>query len=148
MGEIVSLAASGPWHVPDVIHDVGTNSYGEIGTAKDGRFAASYYLAALVSGLKQAGNIRYSPSAAVAGVGLPNRPFRVEIPPLSSGHYVIQFTYTIDMASGRERGKSFNLCANLRIGPSTVAWPFGQSAGSGRGSVSVDDQASDRGIPG
>jgi hypothetical protein len=113
-GHPITLTASGPWHVPDVTHDVTTSSYGLFGYERDGRFVPMYYLAAvIVPGMTSSGNIRDTPSAAVGGVGLPDRPIRADVPAVRPGTYIIEFTYTSN-APGRGR-HSYNLCTKLDV---------------------------------
>jgi hypothetical protein len=50
---------------------------------------------------------------AMAGVGLRNRPFSIDVPPVPAGRYEIQFV----LSTSRSGGPSVNrtLCASLRV---------------------------------
>src|SRR5215475_189740 len=71
-GQTVTLTANGP-SAPS--SGVTTESWGLLGTASDGRFAATYNLAAITPFLRHPSNAPLG--AILAGVGLPDRPFRV-----------------------------------------------------------------------
>lgn len=114
-GQTVTLAANGP-RAPS--GGVGTESWGLLGTAPGGHFAAIYNLAAIAPGVQHQHNIPAGSSGGLAGVGLPNRPFRVQVPPVPSGSYIIQFAYSVDPGSMGNAGsgpKTYTLCARLRV---------------------------------
>lgn len=111
-GEVVTVSASGPWRG----RDVGTDSYGLLGTNKDGHFVRMYYLAAITPGGPRRRNIPVSRSVGVGGVGLPNRPFQIEVPPVRSGDYIIQFDYSVTPApTGSGGSATYDLCAPLHV---------------------------------
>ena len=111
--QTVRLAATGPG-TPSA--GVITESWGLLGTASNGRFVASYNLAAITPFLRHAHNAPLG--TILAGVGLPNRPFRVRVPHVPSGNYVIQFAYTVNPGSMGNPGpgaKTYTLCAALHV---------------------------------
>lgn len=116
-GQLVRLTTSGRWPVHDVTHDVITESYGMLGFAENHRFVNKYYLAAIAPGIQQNRNVPAAGSVALGGVGLPNQPFEVQIPPVHSGNYIIQFKYTIlSQSTGPSAGPvSYNLCAEVNV---------------------------------
>lgn len=113
-GQLVALSASGKWPVSDTVHDVGTESYGLLGTADGGRFVAKYNLGAIAQGVQREPNSPVGGSNALGGVGLPNRPFRIEVPAVSAGSYLVEFTYTVT-PSGGGKPRQYHLCAPLTV---------------------------------
>lgn len=114
-GEVVGVAATGPWHVSDVTHDVTTSSYGLFGTEGAGRFETLYYVAAIAPGLKSERNVRFSPAAGIGGVGLPNRPFQIKVPPVRKGKYLLKFEYSVAAGPAGTGPKTYNLCAPIIV---------------------------------
>jgi hypothetical protein len=111
-GNLVIVDAHGPWDS----RNVGTESYGLLGIVKSGRFIPIYNLAAIVAGIRREQNVPVGPSGGVGGVGLPNRPFRIEVPPVPGGHYIVQFSYSIAPGkTGAEGPKLYDLCTSLLV---------------------------------
>ena len=116
VGQSVTLAANGP-RAPAA--GVSTESWGLLGTNSGEHFAAAYNLAAIAPGIPHQRNVPVGPNNAVGGVGLPNRPFRVRVPPVPSGSYIIQFAYFVEPGSMGNAGrneKAYTLCAPLHVG--------------------------------
>jgi hypothetical protein len=114
VGQSVTLAANGP-RAPAA--GVSTESWGLLGTDSGGHFAATYNLAAITAFDPHARNVPLG--SALAGVGLPNRPFRVRVPPVPSGSYIIQFAYFVEpgaMGNAGRGEKAYTLCAPLHVG--------------------------------
>jgi hypothetical protein len=109
-GQVLTVSAEGRWRSSNVE----TESYGLLGTVRSGRFTPIYNLAAIVPGLRQK-NIPVGPSGGVGGVGLGNQPFRIKVPPVHSGSYVVQFLYSVPPTSANGGPKTYNLCALLHI---------------------------------
>ena len=110
--ELLTVSAQGSWPTSDVT----TESYGLLGTVRSGRFVPSYNLAAIVPGIQNGKNFPVGASGGVGGVGLPNKPFKIEVPPVSSGSYIVEFSYSAAPASNGGAGpKVYNLCALLHI---------------------------------
>lgn len=113
-GQTVTLAANGP-RAPAA--GVGTESWGLLGTNSGGHFVATYNLAAITASGSHARNAPLG--TALGGVGLANRPFRVRVPPVPSGSYIIQFAYVVEPGSFVNTGRSekeYTLCAPLHVG--------------------------------
>lgn len=113
-GSLVALQATGHWRARHA-YDVGTQSWGLLGTAAKGHFAATYNLAAIVPGLQHDQNIPAGPSVALGGIGLRNFGFRVRVPPVHSGKYVIKFTYSVTLEALGRGIRIYNLCAPLNV---------------------------------
>jgi hypothetical protein len=113
-GQTVTLAANGPQGPGG---GVSTGSWGVLGAASDGHFAAAYDLAAITPGLRHQQNVPAGASGGLGGVGLPNRAFGVRVPPVPVGNYVIQFAYSVAPGSmGNTEGPtSYTLCARLHV---------------------------------
>ena len=110
--QLLTVSARGSWPTSDVT----TESYGLLGTVRGGRFVPSYNLAAIVPGIQNGKNIPVGTSDGVGGVGLPNKPFRIKVPPVRGGSYIIQFSYSAAPASNSTGGpKVYNLCAPLHV---------------------------------
>ena len=115
-GQIVTLAANGPRRDGGV----GTSSWGLLGTTSNGHFAAAYNLAVIIPGSQHQRNIPAGSGVLLAGVGLSNRAFRVEVPPVPSGNYMIQFAYSVVpglMGNTGAGPRSYTLCARLHVNP-------------------------------
>ena len=113
VGQSVILAANGP-RAPAA--GVSTQSWGLLGTNSGGRFTATHNLAAITAFEPHARNAPLG--VAIAGVGLPNRPFRIRVPPVPSGSYIIQFAYFAEpgsMGNTSTRDKAYTLCAPLHV---------------------------------
>jgi hypothetical protein len=113
-GQTVTLTANGPRRVGEVE----TESWGLLGTASHGHFAGTYNLAASVRAGQKLPDVPVGPAFAVAGTGLPNRPLYVKVPPVSSGSYLIQFSYTVHpgvMGNPGPGNRSYTLCAWLHV---------------------------------
>jgi hypothetical protein len=111
-GDLVTVAADGPWPGGNVT----TQSYGLLGTEKNGRFAATYNLAAIAPGVGRQPNTPVGPSGAVAGVGLPDKPFRIQVPAVPSGDYLVQFSYSVAPGAASSDGpKLYDLCTSLHV---------------------------------
>ena len=110
-GQIVSLRATGTWHSRFVI----TDSWGLLDTTINGHLTPIYNLAAIAVGIPRHQNVPVGPAGAIASVGLPNRPFRVEVPNTPSGLYIIEFTYSAAPASTGRGPKIYDLCAQLNV---------------------------------
>jgi hypothetical protein len=112
-GDLVTVAAGGPWSGGNVT----TQSYGLLGTAENGRFAATYNLAAIAPGVGREPNTPIGPSGAASGVGLPDRPFRIQVPAVPAGDYFVQFSYSVAPGATSSDGpKLYNLCTSLHVG--------------------------------
>ena len=114
VGQSVTLAANRP-RAPAA--GVSTESWGLLGTNSGGHFAATYNMAAITAFGPHARNAPLG--TALGGVGLPNRPFRVRVPPVPNGSYIIQFAYFVEPGSMGNAGRSekaYTLCAPLRVG--------------------------------
>ncbi len=109
-GQVLTVSAEGRLRGSNVE----TESYGLLGTVRSGRFVPIYNLAAIVPGLRQK-NIPVGPSEGVGGEGLGIRSFRIQVPPVHSGSYVVQFLYSVPPASAGVGPKTYNLCALLHI---------------------------------
>jgi hypothetical protein len=111
-GQTVTLTANGPRRAGEVE----TESWGLLGTASHGHFAGTYNLAASVRAGQKVPDVPAGPAVAVAGTGLPNRALHVTVPPVPSGSYIIQFSYTVHpgfMGNPGPRNRSYTLCARL-----------------------------------
>lgn len=113
-GQMITLSASGKWPVRDTFHNVGTDSYGLLGTSSNGKFVAKYNVAAIAQGVQRNPNIPVGSSNALGGVGLPNRPFQVQVPPVSAGRYIVKFVYVVT-PDGGGKPKPYDLCASLTV---------------------------------
>lgn len=114
VGQSVTLAANGP-RAPAA--GVSTENWGLLGTNSGGHFTATYNLAAITAFDPHARNVPLG--TGLAGVGLPNRPFRVRVPPVPNGSYIIQFAYFVEPGSMGNAGRSekaYTLCAPLHVG--------------------------------
>lgn len=110
--DLVTVTASGPWQG----NNITTESYGLFGMDKGGRFVATYNLAAIAPGIQREQNVPIGPSGAVGGVGLPNEPFRVRVPTVPNGDYVVQFSYSVSPGASSSNGpRLYNLCASLHV---------------------------------
>ena len=99
-----------------------TTNYGLFGTLKNGRFRPVYFVFAVTGNARPRSPavLPYSTSAAtaIAGTGLGNRPFHVQIPPVAAGRYVIQFAYTVKPGAAKlakVRAGTYNLCAPVTV---------------------------------
>jgi len=113
-GQTVTLTATGPRRAGEVE----TESWGLLGTASHGHFAGTYNLAASVHAGQKLPDVPVGPGVAVAGTGLPNRALYVKVPPVSSGSYLIQFSYTVHpgfMGNPGPGNRSYTLCASLHV---------------------------------
>ena len=113
IGQVVVVTASGSWHVPDTIHDVTTESEGLLGKAAAGHFRAIYNIAVIVPGMASR-NTRVGSPEGLSGVGLPNKPFRIRVPRVTPGSYLLKFPYTVAPESSGSP-KTYQLCAKLSI---------------------------------
>lgn len=112
-GQVAVVTASGPWHVPDTIHDVTTESAGLLGRAAGGHFQAVYNIAVILPGMVSR-NTRVGSQQGLSGVGLPNKPFRIRVPPVTPGSYLLKFPYTVTPESSGSP-KTYQLCAKFSI---------------------------------
>lgn len=112
-GQTVTLAAAGRWGVSDTVHDVGTDSYGLLGTSEKGEFVAKYNVAAIAQGVQHEPNIPVGSSEGLSAVGLPNRPFQIVVPDVSPGNYIVKFTYSV--TPGGRGPRNYELCAKLDV---------------------------------
>ena len=110
-GQVVSLAAIGTWHSPLVTSD----SWGLLDGEVNGHLMPIYNLAAIAVGIPRRPNVRVGPAGAIASVGLPNRPFRIEVPNVPAGIYTIEFTYSAAPTSSGTGPKVYDLCARLSV---------------------------------
>ena len=110
-GQIVSLTATGTWHSRFVT----TDSWGLLDTAINGNLTPIYDLAAIAPGIPRHQNVPAGPAVAISGVGLPNKPFRIEVPHTPGGMYIIEFTYSAAPASPGKGPKVYDLCAQLNV---------------------------------
>ncbi len=107
-GELVTLSQQGVRGLTAASID----SWGLLGNVIGGRFVALWNLAAITQSVGRTPNVRVGSSTALAGVGLPNRPFQVEVPSVASGHYLIQFGFTV---SGPVRSRNYTLCTPIEV---------------------------------
>lgn len=98
----------------DTFHNVGTDSYGLLGISSDGGFVAKYHVAAIAPGVQRDPNIPVGGSNALSDVGLPNRPFQIQIPPVGAGRYIVKFVYAVT-PDGGGKAKMYDLCAPLTV---------------------------------
>lgn len=61
----------------------------------NGHFKPLYYVFAVTAGTSAGADVAVSFTDTIAGVGLTDMPFRVEIPNVHCGNYVIQFSYSV-----------------------------------------------------
>jgi hypothetical protein len=116
VGQLVmarSNAPRGPWAVT-------IDSFGLFGIARNNRFTGLYYVTALTRHRypRKNPNIRINPSESIAGTGLPNQPFYVEVPHVRPGSYQVRFTYSVSPAGAKVTGMragSYSLCALLSV---------------------------------
>jgi hypothetical protein len=109
--DLVTVRSEGPWHDSNVE----TGNYGLLGITKNGRFTPVYNLAALAPGILPGHNFPFGSSNRIAGVGLPNRPFHIRVPPVRNGMYIVQFNYSAAPTTSNAGPKTYNLCASLHI---------------------------------
>lgn len=109
-GQVLTVSAEGRWRSSNVE----TESYGLLSAVRGDRFVPIYNLAAMVPGMHQK-NIPVGPSGGVGGVGLGDQPLRIQIPPVHSGSYIVQFTYSVAPESANGGPKVYNLCALLHV---------------------------------
>jgi hypothetical protein len=55
------------------------------------------------------------PTGAVGGVGLPNKPFRVQVPTVGTGDYVVQFSYSVAPGTTGGGPGLYHLCTSLHV---------------------------------
>jgi len=111
-GQLVTLSSN----APAPIYRAETGNWGLLGTVTSGRkFVPAWNLAAIVTGLPVTRNVPIGSSIALAGVGLPNRPFRVRLPDVAPGQYLIEFGYSIATDAAGQRRKFFTLCAPVVV---------------------------------
>lgn len=110
-GTLVTVSSKGRWASKNVT----TESYGLLGMNKDNHFAPIYNIAAIAPGIPRQQNIPYGSPPGVGGVGLPNRQFRIRVPTVSNGTYIVQFSYSVAPTSSGRGPKRYNLCASLHV---------------------------------
>ena len=110
-GQVARLAAIGTWHSRFVASD----SWGLLDSEINGHLMPIYNLAAIALGIPRRQNVRVGPAVAIASVGLPNRPFRIEVPNVPDGIYTIEFTYSAAPTSSGTGPKVYDLCARLTV---------------------------------
>jgi len=113
-GQTLILTANGPRRAGDVE----TESWGLLGTASHGHFAGTYYLTASARAGQKLQDVLVGPAVALAGTALPNRALYVKVPPVPSGSYMIQFSYTVHpgfMGNPGPGNRSYTLCALLHV---------------------------------
>jgi hypothetical protein len=115
-GQDVTVDAPGPWPGSIPRREIETSSFGTLAKASGRQLDALYYLG--VIGGMPGGSVGRDDLPAKAGVilagtGIGDRPFRVEIPAVPSGSYVVQFVYSIIATPGKR--PSYQLCAGLRV---------------------------------
>lgn len=101
-----------------------TTNYGLFGGLKDGQFRPMYIVFAVPGRGKPHSHpvLPYRKRAVIAGTGLANRPFRVEIPRVPSGQYLIKFGYTVRPGGAKlakVKAGTYNLCAPVTVRPAT-----------------------------
>jgi hypothetical protein len=94
---------------------VGTQIWGLLGTAAKGHFVTTYNLAAIVPGIYHQQNIPAGSAAVLDGLGLPNIPFRVRVPPVHGGNYLIKFVYSVTPEALGTSPRLYDLCAALHV---------------------------------
>jgi hypothetical protein len=116
-GQDVTVDAPGPWPRSSSRREIGTSSFGTLAKADGRQLDAVYYLGAISAETPQGAlgteDFPAKSGLVLAGTGILDRPFRVAIPAVPSGSYVVQFVYTI-MAAGHGPS-SYQLCAGLRV---------------------------------
>lgn len=113
-GTLVAITAEGHWRARRA-RDVGTQTWGLLGTAAEGRFVATYNLAAIVPGIYHQQNVPAGSAAALDSLGLPNIGFRVQVPPVPSGNYLIKFTYSVTPEAVGTAPRLYDLCTALHV---------------------------------
>lgn len=99
-----------------------TSNYGLFGRLKSGQFKPLYFLFAVTRPGKPPADsvLPYRQKTPIAGTGLGNRPFQVEIPRVAAGRYVIQFSYTVQPGAeklAKVKAGTYNLCAPVTVRP-------------------------------
>jgi hypothetical protein len=108
--QLVTLSASGS----RLASETSLDSWGSLGTARDGHFAGVWYLAAITPGGQAAANIPAGSPNTLVGSDIPNVPFKIRMPDVPAGSYMIQWRYNTNAAvSGRSA--SYTLCAAVRV---------------------------------
>ncbi len=106
-GALVTLAANGPT-APD---QATIESWGVFETAAGDPL---WNVEALTQGESAAGaDVHARSNVTLGATGLRNIPFRVRVPTVGAGKYLIQFTYTFGQP--RHRGKNYQLCASIHV---------------------------------
>jgi hypothetical protein len=113
-GSLVGIRAEGHWRARRK-RDVGTQTWGLLGTAVKGHFVTTYNLAAIVPGIYHQQNAPAGSSAVLDGLGLPNIPFRVQVPPVHSGSFLIKFVYSVTPEAVGTAPRLYDLCASLHV---------------------------------
>jgi hypothetical protein len=120
-GELLKLSTNGPGS-SSITHD----SWGTFGRVRQGRFEALYDVSAAVGShgpISHPGVIRITDQPQpLAGVGLPDHPFLIRVPKVSSGRYLVEFYYSVNGLTRAERlrfgigpRKGYHLCAYIRV---------------------------------
>jgi hypothetical protein len=110
-GTLVTVNSKGRW--PS--HNVTTGNYGLLGINKDNRFVPVYNIAAIAPGIPRGQNFPYGSPEGIGGVGLPDRQFRIRVPPVSNGTYIVQFSYSVAPTTNGGGPRQYNLCASLHV---------------------------------
>jgi hypothetical protein len=108
-GQLVTVAEQGPY---EPRYQLGTQSWGTLGTISDGQFRLLWNVAAIRPGLPHPNNIPSGSSLGLAGTGIPGLPFQIRIPRLPSGTYTIRFDYIMNLVT---RPVHHTLCASVDV---------------------------------
>lgn len=114
-GELVTITRKGSWPDQEIPGQVPLQSPGQLGFYNDHVFKPLYYIFASIAGMaKYSQDIAFGPTVAVAGTALPDRAFRIRIPDVEPGSYVIEFEY---VTRAHRSGSPIDrmLCAQLSI---------------------------------
>jgi hypothetical protein len=109
-GQDVTVYAPGPWPRDLTRMDISVDTFGAFGKAVDGQFRPLFYLGSSAGGSEV--DIPVGSHVMLAGTGSTNDPFKVEIPPVPSGRYIIGFEYTIILRPGP---RNYELCASIDV---------------------------------
>lgn len=115
-GDLATVSRNGSWPSGEIPGPVPLQSPGELGIESNQQFKPLYYIFASIAGMtKYSQDIAFGPTVAVAGAALPDKDFRIKVPDVSPGNYVIEFEYGLSSVRRPVTPINYLLCAQLSI---------------------------------
>ena len=111
-GDVIRITYEGAKGDPAALN---LGNPGLFGVGDNRQFKPLYFVFASTFDNRVLQDVAYGPSVIIAGTGLPYNIFRIRVPEVGPGSYVVKFDYSVSGARSSRDPVNYSLCTRLTV---------------------------------